>query len=142
MAAPPMRGILTAGGFGCRAEGERLIVHPAEGLTDALRVMIRANKAELLAYLRAANDPPPPAPWLAGLPHDDRIQCTACRNLANSGRCLAARRLPGMASWHEPDGERLHACYQYSPLADDPDQRPGALSWPSLAPNYTRGVTP
>ena len=142
MAAPPILGILTAGGFGCRAEGERLIVHPAEGLTDALRVMIRANKAELLAYLRAANDPPPPAPWLAGLPHDDRIQCTACRNLANSGRCLAARRLPGMASWHEPDGERLHACYQYSPLADDPDQRPGALRWPSLAPNYTRGVTP
>ncbi len=55
---PPILGILTAGGFGCRAEGDTLIVHPAEGITDRLRVMIRANKAELLAYL-AANDPAP-----------------------------------------------------------------------------------
>lgn len=143
---PPILGILTAGGFGCHAEGDLLIVHPAEGITDRLRVMIRANKAELLAYLRSlpapANDPPPPAPWLEGLPSDDRIQCQACRNLANSGRCLAARRLPGMASWHEPDGERLHACYQFFPKADDPDQRPGKVRWPSLAPGYTRGVTP
>lgn len=55
---PPILGILTAGGFGCRAEGERLIVHPADGLTDALRAMIRAAKTELLAYL-AANDSAP-----------------------------------------------------------------------------------
>ena len=60
MAAPPVLGILTAGGFGCRAEGERLIVHPAAGLTDALRAMIRASKADLLGYLHgAANDPAP-----------------------------------------------------------------------------------
>lgn len=140
---PPLLGILTAGGFGCRAEGDTLIVHPAEGITDRLRVMIRANKAELLAYLRAANDPPPPAPWLSGLPHDDRIQCTACRNLTGA-RCQAARRreLPSMAPWHEPDPERLHACYGFLPLASDPDQRPGKVRWPSLAPNYTRGVNP
>lgn len=146
---PPILGILTSGGFGCRAEGDRLIVHPARDLTDPLRAMIRASKADLLAYLHTlptpANDPQPDL--LASVfgyaaPHDYRIQCQACRNLANSGRCLAARRLPGMASWHEPDGERLHACYQYSPLADDPDQRPGKVRWPSLAPNYTRGVTP
>lgn len=54
MTAPPVIAILTAGGFGCRAAGERLIVHPAAGLTDALRVMIRASKADLLAYLRHA----------------------------------------------------------------------------------------
>ena len=59
MVAPPILNILTAGGFGCRAEGERLIVHPADGLTDPLRAMIRASKADLLAYLRAANDPAP-----------------------------------------------------------------------------------
>ena len=60
MTAPPILGILTAGGFGCRAEGERLIVHPAGDLTDALRAMIRASKADLLAYLRAAaNDTAP-----------------------------------------------------------------------------------
>ena len=60
MVAPPLLGILTAGGFGCRAEGERLIVHPADGLTDALRAMIRAAKPDLLAYLHSsANDPAP-----------------------------------------------------------------------------------
>ena len=60
MAAPPILGILTAGGFGCRAEGERLIVHPADDLTDALRAMIRDAKPALLAYLRAAaNDTAP-----------------------------------------------------------------------------------
>ncbi len=48
MAAPPVLGILTAGGFGCRAEGERLIVHPAGDLTDALRVMIRASNCGLM----------------------------------------------------------------------------------------------
>ncbi len=66
MVAPPVLGILTAGGFGCRAAGERLIVHPADGLTDALRAMIRSAKPDLLAYLRSlptpANDPPPENP--------------------------------------------------------------------------------
>ena len=147
MTAPPVLGILTAGGFGCRAEGDRLIVHPAGDLTDALRVMIRANKAELLAYLHTlpipANDPHPDlleSFFGYAVPHDDRIQCTACRNLATSGRCKAARELPGMASWHEPDPERLHACYAFLPLADDTDQRPGKVRWPSLAPGYTRGI--
>ncbi len=51
MVALPVIAILTAGGFGCRADGDRLIVHPAEGLTDALRAMIRAAKPDLLAYL-------------------------------------------------------------------------------------------
>ena len=147
MTAPPILGILTAGGFGCRAEGERLIVHPAGDLTDALRAMIRAAKPDLMAYLHSlpipANDPPPPAPWLADLPSDDRIQCQACRNLTGA-RCQAARRreLPSMAPWHEPDPERRHACHGFLPLASDPDQRPGKVRWPSLAPNYTRGVTP
>lgn len=150
MTAPPVLGILTAGGFGCRAEGDRLIVHPADGLTDALRVMIRANKAELLAYLHSlptpANDPQPDlleSVFGYAVPQDDRITCTACRNLTGA-RCQAARRreLPSMAPWHEPDPERLHACYAFLPLADDTDQRPGKVRWPSLAPGYTRGVTP
>ncbi|MBP6733935.1 MAG: hypothetical protein KAX51_07215 [Chromatiaceae bacterium] len=140
MVAPPILGILTTGGFGCRAEGDRLIVHPADGLTDPLRAMIRSAKPDLLAYLHSlptpANDPQPDllaAVFGYAVPQDDRIQCQACRNLATSGRCLAARRLPGMASWHEPDPSRHHACYAFLPLASDPDPRPGKVRWPSLA---------
>lgn len=53
MVAPPVIAILTAGGCGIRLEGERLMVHPAEGLTAALRAMIRAAKPDILAYLTA-----------------------------------------------------------------------------------------
>ena len=66
MTAPPLLHILTDEGFICRAEGDQLIVHPAGDLTDAHRVMIRAAKPDLMAYLRHhpdyANSPIPPPP--------------------------------------------------------------------------------
>lgn len=43
--------ILTAGGFGLRLDGGRLIVHPADTLTDDLRTLIRDHKAALVGYL-------------------------------------------------------------------------------------------
>ena len=78
---------------------------------------------------RAAADLPKPDPF-----PDDRIMCSECGNLAGR-RCRAAmrRELIGMASWHEPDPARHHACYGYLPLTNDTDQRPGAERWPSLA---------
>lgn len=64
MLAPPLISILTAGGFGIRLDGERLVVHPASDLTDSLRAMIREHKPALVGYLRQmqdpANDPAPP----------------------------------------------------------------------------------
>ncbi len=83
---------------------------------------------------RAAADLPKPDPF-----PDDRIMCSECGNLAGR-RCRAAmrRELIGMASWHEPDPTRRHACFAFLPVASDPDPRPGKVRWPSLAPNYTR----
>lgn len=82
---------------------------------------------------RAGADLPKPDPY-----PDDRRTCSECTNLAGR-RCRAAmrRELIGMASWHEPDPERLHACYAFLPLANDPDQRTGKERWPSLAPTKT-----
>jgi len=77
MLAPPLISILTAGGFGLRLDGERLVVHPASDLTDSLRAMIREHKPALVGYLRQmqdpANDPAPTGPshrWL--IRHPDR----------------------------------------------------------------------
>ncbi len=87
---------------------------------------------------RAAADLPQPDPF-----PDDRIMCGECGNLAGR-RCRAAmhRELPATAPWHEPDPTRRHACFAFLPLPSDPDQRPGKVRWPSLAPNNSRGVTP
>ena len=57
MLAPPLISILTAGGFGIRLDGERLVVHPASDLTDSLRSMIREHKPALVGYLRQMQDP-------------------------------------------------------------------------------------
>lgn len=83
---------------------------------------------------RAAADLPKPDPF-----PDDRKTCGECANLAGR-RCRAAmrRELPGMASWHEPDPERRHACFAFLPLASDPDQRTGKVRWPILAENFIR----
>jgi hypothetical protein len=61
MAPAALVGILTTGGYGIRLEGERLIVHPSDTMTDPLRNLIRDNKPALVRYLRQmqapANDP-------------------------------------------------------------------------------------
>ena len=45
--------VLTDAGLTLRADGNRLIVAPADRLTDPLRDLIRKNKAELLESARA-----------------------------------------------------------------------------------------
>ena len=49
---------LTDAGLHLRADGNRLIVAPADRLTDRLRVLIRQHKAELLEIARRANGNP------------------------------------------------------------------------------------
>ena len=64
---------------------------------------------------------------------DDRRHCACCQNLARSGLCLAARRgeIEASESYHPVDN-MPRRCEGYSPLADDPDQRPGRERWPGL----------
>ncbi|MFZ1574881.1 MAG: hypothetical protein WAT36_06555 [Chromatiaceae bacterium] len=122
---------------------DQIIAHGPRPLLAQWAPLLREHKADLMAYLRTlptpANDPQAPTPDLPSAaftyaqPQDDRITCTACRNLAPSGRCLAASKLEGMAREHQPDPARLHACYGFVPLASGSDQRDGAKRWPSLA---------
>ena len=64
---------------------------------------------------------------------DDRRHCACCQNLARSGLCLAARRgeIEASESFHPVDN-MPRRCEGYSPLADEPDQRPGRERWPGL----------
>lgn len=73
----------------------------------------------------AADDP---------MPADDRIACPACDHYTTPG-CRACRqgRFSFRSRDHHPDPRRLHRCWLFTPLADDPDQRPGAARWPDLA---------
>lgn len=89
----------------------------------------------------AANDAfagaPPALPVAADLPSwfpaDDRVACAACAHFTPPG-CRACRQ--GLFSFrardHYPDPERLHRCFCYRPLQQDPDQRPGDERWPDL----------
>ena len=84
-----------------------LLVSPKSSLTDELRVLIRGNKAELLDWLQAANDPnPPPEPppdpnaWreLAQAYHAHHFNCSACI-AAGRGVMYGLRCGVGMALW-------------------------------------------
>jgi hypothetical protein len=83
---------------------------------------------------RPAVRPPIPASWYADPPSDDRSNCATCQNYIPPG-CLACRR--GLFSFrsrdHQPDPERLHRCFLYLPLTEDPDQSTGGDRWPNLA---------
>ena len=135
---------LRAAGLDCRAEDDRLIVKPASRIDPPLRAVIRAHKAVLLQHLRqepaneATSAPQvpikPATPGLpAWFPADDRITCAACTHFTPPG-CRACRQ--GLFSFrardHQPDPERLHRCFNFRPLEQDPDQRPGAERWPDL----------
>lgn len=57
MAPGALVGILTAGGFGVRLEGGRLIVHPADTLSPRLAGLIRQHKPALVQYLSRIQAP-------------------------------------------------------------------------------------
>ena len=87
--------------------GGKLGVSPSSLLNDDLRALIRANKAELLDWLQAANDPnPPPEPpadpnaWreLAAAYHAHHVHCPACI-AAGRGAQYGLRCGLGAALW-------------------------------------------
>jgi hypothetical protein len=127
---------LNTDGLTLAANESRLIVTPADRITDAHRALIRTHKAEILVLL-AANDAAPP-PLVYASPDrlaDTRRTCRRCRELARNGRCMAAGRgeLPMTARQYEPVTDRLERCIGYLPGSDDPDQRPGRERYPHLA---------
>jgi hypothetical protein len=64
---------------------------------------------------------------------DDRCFCSQCRNFRDP-RCLAAARGEIAArKGYEPCQDFPRRCEAFAPLSGDPDQRPGAQRWPSLA---------
>jgi len=59
---------LRQAGLAVEVNGDRLRLRPVECITDAVRHFVRDHRAELLAELAAANDPPPEAfTWLAAV---------------------------------------------------------------------------
>ena len=75
----------------------------------------------------------PPRRWLFE-EWDDLRPCLLCRNLARSGRCLAAWRgeLRAARDWEPTFPGQPQRCIGYDPKADDPDQRPGRERWPEM----------
>lgn len=64
---------------------------------------------------------------------DNRRPCACCRNLAESGRCLAAIRREIVARLpYSPPLFLLQRCPAYLPAAGDPDPRPALERWPGL----------
>ena len=64
----------------------------------------------------------------------DLRPCLLCRNLARSGRCLAAWRGEIRAARdYEPSiPAQPRRCIGYAPKADDPEQTSGMQRWPEL----------
>lgn len=64
---------------------------------------------------------------------DNRRPCACCRNLNESGRCLAAIRREIVARLpYCPPRFLLQRCPAYAPAAGDPDLRPALERWPGL----------
>jgi len=85
-----------------------LLVTPAARITPELRALIRDNKADLLlALCEPVQDP-----------FDDRVTCTACRNLWPGNHCLA-HRAAGLA--HRDMAQQFtllrQHCPAFAPLA-------------------------
>lgn len=88
-------------------------------------------------------DDPEPAGWRgAGLDLGDLRPCIWCRDLALSGRCMAAARgeLRAARDYSPPIPGQPQRCIGYSPPADDPDLRPGRERWPELVETQVRRV--
>ena len=77
MGAADLLAALQAAGLTVEADDDRLVVAPAEMLTDALRELIRAAKPALMATLAGAQDETKPRPaaarWLLHLPDADPL---------------------------------------------------------------------
>jgi len=69
-----------------------------------------------------------------GMDLGDLRPCLWCRNLARSGRCLAAWRgeLRAARDYSPTKPDLPQRCIGYLPPDDDPDQRPGRQRWPDL----------
>lgn len=79
-------------------------IRPASRLTDDLRALIRSNKAFLLDWLQAANDPEPPSDpnaWreLAKAYHAHHFTCPTCI-AAGRGAAYGLRCGVGSALWN------------------------------------------
>jgi hypothetical protein len=92
---------IEAAGFTLAAEGDRLTVSPAGRLTDDQRAKIRANKARLLAELRArdlealdravcARPPPSAVAWLWTPEDEDRCRPAVSHGSAGPATHAAA----------------------------------------------------
>jgi len=87
------------------------------------------------AERQALLNPPVPAPRRWSFEEwGDLRPCTLCRNLARSGRCLAAWRGEIRAARdYEPSiPAQPRRCIGYAPKADDPEQTSGMERWPEL----------
>src|SRR5690606_27836446 len=79
--------------------GEKLLVSPASTLHDSQRSLIRANKPEIVAYLKACRAAPAPVPdWraLAGAYDAHHFNCRTC---IAAGRGCGRRCQVGLALW-------------------------------------------
>ena len=105
-------------GLAVELDGERLRVTPVERITAEYRQYLRDHRAELLAELAAANDPPPEAfTWLAAVAHlleclpDDLLEWgfIDLHDLAEQHRThprFAARLIRTHPAWSEQPAER------------------------------------
>ena len=87
------------------ASGGRLVVSPGSRLTPDLRELVKGNKAALLDWLQAANDPAPEPPtspndWheLATAYHRHHFDCPICI-AAGRGAQYGLRCGVGAALW-------------------------------------------
>jgi len=70
---------------------------------------------------------------------DDRILCTACRELAPSGRCRAAarrERIDVAEDYAPAEVDLPRRCVFYAPLDQADDLRSGRERFPTLAAEY------
>ena len=90
--------------------GGGLSVAPASRLNDDLRVLIRANKNDLVAWLTAPNDPEPPldrAQWLE-LDREYQRHHWTCATCCAAGQGYGPRCGVGAALWSTQQGSRCH----------------------------------
>ncbi len=110
MSALPVQGIFDAlhdAGLSVGlASGGGLVVSPGSRLTPDLRELVRGNKAALVDWLHAANDPAPEPPldpnaWreLAAAYHLHHFKCGTCI-AAGRGAVYGLRCGTGAALWN------------------------------------------
>ena len=99
------------------------------------------EQAERLASRSDPRAEPTAGRWRGeGLDLNDLRPCLLCRNLARSGRCMAAMRgeLRAARDYSPTMPEQPRRCIGFRPPADDPDPRPGRERWPELVERQAR----